>query len=200
MMKLETLKHLVIQNRSYRRFNQSVPISSELLTQWIELARYSASARNMQSLRYILLNTPQINQDVFALLKWAGYLTTWDGPEEGQKPSAYIVILNDESLSNNYYCDDGIASQSILLGAAASGFGGCIVAAIDRPKLRQLLQIDEHLKIVHIIALGQPAENIQIDEAGLGADIKYWRDENGVHHVPKRLLNELIIKKTNFGV
>lgn len=187
-----SIKALILKNRSYRRFYQDEKIETSQLESWIDLARLSPSARNMQSIRYKLVNNPKINAQVFPLLKWAGYIEDWDGPEEGERPAAYIVVLNDESLSNNYYCDDGLVTQSMLLGAVEDGFGACIIAAIDRPKLRTLLNIDDKYKIIHLLALGKPKELVQVDEMQNG-EIKYWRDGEQTHHVPKRNLKDLIV-------
>lgn len=186
------LSELVLKNRSYRRFFEDVEIPDRDLKSWINLARLSPSARNMQSLRYKIVKDADINNNLFPLLKWAGYLEDWDGPIKGERPAAYIIILNDEQLSDNYYCDDGIVSQSILLGAVESGFGGCIIAAINRPKLRELLNIDSKYKIVHILALGKPKEIVEVNNIE-NNDIKYWRDEQKIHHVPKRSLDDLIV-------
>ena len=187
------LEQLIKKNRSYRRFYQDISISIEELKSWVNLARLSPSARNMQSLRFKIINNKEINTKIFPLLKWAGYLENWNGPIQGEQPAAYIVILNDEELSDNYYCDDGLVTQSIMLGAVEKGFGGCIIAAINRPKLRETLEIEEKYKIVHILALGKPKENVLIDDMNDTGDIKYWRDEKETHHVPKRKLSDLII-------
>lgn len=187
-----SIEELIIKNRSYRRFYEDTEITKKQLKSWINLARLSPSARNMQSLRYKLINDRNINDKVFPLLKWAGYLEKWAGPKEGERPSAYIIILNDEELSDNYYCDDGLVTQSIMLGAVERGFGGCIIAAINRPKLRTLLEIDDKYKIIHLLALGKPKEDVLIEDI-INDDIKYWRDEDQKHHVPKRRLEDLII-------
>jgi nitroreductase len=193
MNKLSVLQEIIENSRSYRKFYADEAISTDLLRSWINLARLSPSARNMQSLKYIIVNKPSENDKIFPLLTWAGYLEDWDGPSVEERPSAYIVVLNDNSLSNNYFCDDGIMSQSILLGATASGFGGCMIAAVKKKELRDLLNIDEQYKIIHVIALGKPKEDVQIDDI-IDNDIKYWRDSENIHHVPKRTLDELILK------
>jgi len=187
-----SISNLIQKNRSYRRFYENENISIEKLRSWVNLARLSPSARNMQSLRYKIINKKEINNQIFPLLKWAGYLKNWDGPIKGERPSAYIVILNDEDLSNNYYCDDGIVSQSMLLGAVDSGFGGCIIAAINRPKLKELLKIEDKYKIIHLLALGKPKEEVIVDDME-DNKIMYWRDQKQVHHVPKRKLDDLIL-------
>ncbi len=188
------IKELILKNRSYRRFyeNERIPVAQ--LEAWIELARFSASGRNAQSLKYILVTDKEECDWVFPTLSWAGYLKDWPGPAEGERPAAYLVMLNDREISTNYYCDHGIASQSILLGAVEAGFGGCIIASVQREKLREILQLPARFDIVHVLALGKPAEEVVIEEMKNG-DFKYWRDSNGVHHVPKRSLQELIYRK-----
>ena len=186
------LKNLIKQNRSYRRFFQNERIDRQLLIDWIELARFSASGRNAQSLKYVLVTDEGICADVFPLLSWAGYLKDWSGPEEGERPVAYIVMLHDTEISNNYYCDDGIAAQSILLGAVEAGYGGCILASVKRTDIRELLALDERFEIVQVLAFGRPAEKVVLEDMKDG-DFKYWRDNDGVHHVPKRPLDELVL-------
>ncbi len=185
------LRDLVLKNRSYRRFYQSEPISQSQLREWIDFARNSASARNAQPLKYWLSTDASLNAGIFENLAWAGYLTDWPGPDEGERPSAYVVMLRDTLIPGNYLCDDGIASQSILLGATEAGFGGCIIHNVNRNNLRVLLELPENLEIVQVLALGKPKETVVLDEMKNG-EIKYWRDENQVHHVPKRTLDEII--------
>ncbi len=188
------LKDLILKNRSYRRFHENMRITPEQLTGWIDLARLSGSARNAQSMRYILVTREDECNRVFPLLGWAGYLRNWDGPAEGERPSAYVIILNDRDVSTNYYCDDGIAAQSIMLGASEAGYGGCIVASVKKQQLRDLFKIDERYDILLVLALGKPAETVVIEEMKAG-DYRYWRDEHDIHHVPKRAMSELILKK-----
>ncbi len=186
------LKELIEKNRSYRRFHQEKTISRETLSELINLARLSPSARNAQPLKYYLSNDEETNNKIFPHLSWAGYLKEWKGPSKGEQPSAYIVILNDTTISSNYFCDDGIVSQSILLGAVEKGLGGCIIGSLNRLPLQRLLGIKDDLKIVHIIALGYPKEEVIIEDMKNNNHV-YWRDVEEKHHVPKRNLDELII-------
>jgi nitroreductase len=187
------LKDLVRKNRSYRRFDEKTPVSTETLRELVDLARLSPSAANRQPLKYFLSNTPETNSKIFPCLAWAGYLPEWPGPEEGERPAAYLVMLGDSRISDNYFCDHGIAAQSILLGAVEKGLGGCIIGSVNRDKLRQDLEIPSHFEIIQVIALGKPKETVVIDPLATDEDIKYWRDQKGVHHVPKRALDDLII-------
>jgi nitroreductase len=120
-------------------------------------------------------------------------LRDWGGPQEGERPSAYIVIVGDTDISKTAGVDHGIAAQSILLGATEQGLGGCIIASIQREQLRQVLHIDPRYEILLVLALGRPKETVVIDPVGPEGDIKYWRDADGVHHVPKRALDEIIL-------
>jgi len=187
------IKNLIRRNRSFRRFHEREAVSRETLRELVELARLSASAANLQPLRYILSNEPEKNARIFPCTAWAGYLKDWPGPAPGERPSAYIVMVGDASHSRLLSCDAGIAAQSILLGAAERGLGGCIIGSIDQEQLRSALKIPNEYEIVLIIALGKPAEKVVLEDIRPGDDIKYWRDAEGVHHVPKRPLEELIL-------
>ncbi len=191
---MSNLRELVLRNRSYRRFNESRSISRETLVGLVDLARCTASAANRQPLKYILSVNPETNAKIFSCLAWAAYLKDWDGPDPGERPSAYIIILVDEKISKDWWCDDGIAAQTILLGAVEKGLAGCMLGSIQKEKLRRELDIPEHLMIRLVLALGEPAESVVLEDIEPGGDIRYWRDEKGVHHVPKRKLEELIIK------
>lgn len=187
------IRDLISKNRSYRRFYEEVDIKLETLRELVDLARLSASARNAQPLKYILSCQPQKNSLIFPHLAWAGYLTDWPGPCEGERPSAYIIILRDTEISQSSGCDHGIAAQSILLGATEKGLGGCMIASIERQGLCQALEITPQYEILLVLALGKPKETVVIETVGPGGDTKYWRDSKGVHHVPKRALDDIII-------
>jgi len=187
------MKDLVLKNRSYRRFHQHVLIDLETLRDLVDLARLSASATNAQPLRYVLSCDPERNALVYSTLGWAGYLKDWPGPGDGERPSAYIVILEDTRLSHPVHIDHGIAAQSIMLGAAERGLGGCMIATIDKPRLRGALQIPDQYEVLLVLALGKPRETVVIEEVDADGDIRYWRDAEGVHHVPKRRLDDIIV-------
>jgi nitroreductase len=187
------LRDLILKNRSYRRFFQEQAIEIDTLRELINLARLSASAGNLQPLKYILSCTPGKNALIFPHLAWAGYLKDWSGPGEGERPAAYIVILGDKNLSKSFGCDYGIAAQSILLGAAEKGLGGCMIASIKGNQLRKTLDIPSRYEILLVLAIGKPKEVVVIETVGPDGDIKYWRDSEDVHHVPKRPLDDVII-------
>ena len=187
------LGELVLKNRSYRRFFENVPIEHETLRQLVDLARLSGSAANLQPLKYMLSVDQELNASIFPHLWWAGYLKDWEGPAEGERPSGYIIILGDQNIVEDFGCDHGIVAQSILLGATELGLGGCMIGSIQREELRRELEIPPDLKILLVIALGKPKEIVKIENMGTEGSVKYWRDENDIHHVPKRSLDELII-------
>jgi len=187
------IRDLIIKNRSYRRFYENLPIEYETLRELVDLARLSASAGNLQPLRYILSCDSKKNALIFQYLAWAMYLKDWPGPGEGERPSAYIIVLEDTQISHPLRCDHGIAAQSILLGATERGLGGCIIGAIKKRELRDALKIPARYEILLVLALGKPKGKVVIESVGPDGDIKYWRDGKGIHHVPKRSLDDIII-------
>lgn len=191
-----TLQQTIMKTRSFRRFWQAEPITIEILQELIDLARLGGSARNVQPLRYLLVNAPAQNAVIFPHLGWAGYLKDWQGPVEGERPSAYIICLLDTRITNEAECDLGIATQNILLGATEKGLGGCRIASFSK-KLQSVLDIPDNLQILLVLALGKPKEAVLLEDSGPDGNIKYWRDENQVHHVPKRSLEEIIILRQN---
>jgi nitroreductase len=187
------IKDLVYANRSFRRFDGSVKIDKQTLTELVDLARCSASSGNIQPLKYIISCDAMKNAQIFPTMIWAGYLEDWDGPSENERPTAYIIIVGDTSISSNFRCDHGIAAQSILLGAAEKGFGGCMIGSIHRAELKELLNLPDKYEILLAIAMGKPVEKIVLEEVKADGDIKYYRDKDEVHHVPKRSLKEIIL-------
>ena len=186
------IKDLVLKNRSYRRFHEEVAIELETLKELVDLARCSASASNRQPLKYYLSCTQETNDKIFPALRWAAALTDWTGPSQGERPSAYIVILGDTSISKSFGIDHGIAAQSIMLGAVDRGLGGCMLASVERENLRKLLEIPEQYEILLVLALGKPKEKVVLEELKPGDDFRYWRDDESVHHVPKRRIDDII--------
>ena len=187
------IRDLILRNRTCRRFYQEVPIELETLRELVDLARLSASAANKQPLKYILSGDPQKNALIFSHLGWAGHLKDWPGPPEGERPSAHIIMLGDTEISKNFFCDHGIAAQSILLGAREKGLGGCMHAAVKKDELCRVLGIPPRYEILLVLSLGKPKETAVIDAMEPDGDFRYWRDSESVHHVPKRSLDDIII-------
>lgn len=192
------LQKLISLNRSYRRFYENEKLDKETLVSLAELARISPSPRNQQALKFILVNDAEKNAKIFPLLAWAAAIPEWEGPEKGERPAAYIIVLGDNSViekgKKTYHeTASGIAAQSIMLGAAEKGFGGCMIAAIKRKPLRRLMNLSDKFEILLVLALGKPKEEILIEEMPETGNYDYWRDKDMVHHVPKRSINEIIV-------
>ncbi len=192
-MKMD-LRQLIEKTRTYRRFDEKHEITQETLVSLVDLARLSASGANRQPLKYILVTDPARRADVYNCLAWAGYLTTWEGPDPGERPTAYIVILGDKEISDSFGVDHGIAAQSIMLGASEADLGGCIIASVKKEKLRAVLDIPRDLEVLLVLALGKPVEKVVLETIE-NNNVKYWRDEKRVHHVPKRTLDEIILRR-----
>ena len=193
--KFEILKELLKKDRSYRRFDEEYQIDRNILLKLVDLTRYCASGRNMQPLKYYITNENEICDQIFQLLKWAGYLTEWDGPEKGERPTAYLIQCLDTTLTKNYLCDDGIQLQAITLGAVSEGLGCCIIKSFNVEKLKEVVGLFNNLEPLYVVAIGKPIEKVELEnlESRNKDDIKYYRTPDGIHHVPKRVLEDLII-------
>lgn len=188
------LRELLASDRTTRRFDESRAISGDELAKLVDLTRLCASGRNAQPLRYRRVVSPEERAEVYPLLAWAGYYKDWDGPEAGERPAAYLVQCLDTNLGSNCLCDDGLQLQAITLGATALGIRCCIIKAFNAPKLSQVLGLPERYAPRYIVALGYPRETVVLEDMEAGSeDFKYYRTPDGVHHVPKRPLAELLL-------
>ena len=181
------LKDLVLKNRSYRRFYQDTAIELETLRELVDLARLSPSAANRQALKYIISNDPQKNALIFP------HIRIDNDPVEGERPSAYIIILEDTRIKLVLACDYGIVAQTIHLGVVEKGFGGCMVGNINRDGIRKALQIPSHFEILLVLALGKPKEKMIIETVGEDGNTQQWWDDERVRHVLKRPLDDIIV-------
>lgn len=161
----------------------------------VDLARLSPSGGNLQPMKYALVYTPETNAKVYDTLRWAAYFKDWEGPAENERPTGYIILLRDGALSKQLTWDDGIFIQSIYLGATEMGLGGCMIGNLEKNKLKEVLSIGDEYDISLVIALGYPKENVILGNMGEDGDVKYWRDERGIHYVPKRKLKDLIVRE-----
>jgi nitroreductase len=192
--------NLIQSNRSYRRFTESERLPASTLARLVGYARLSPSAANLQTFRFFLVWKEEDCARLFPHLKWAGYLRYWDGPEPGERPSAYVIMLSPAQASKFHQIDAGIAAQSILLGAVALGWGGCMLASVAREEVMKEFRLPDEYGIALVLALGKPAETVVVETVTDPDDIEYWRDDDGVHHVPKRPLEELILNYASLSV
>lgn len=186
---------LIVNNRSVRTFDESVKIPREYLVHFADCARLSASSRNAQVLKFRLVYKEEEVAGLLPLTRWAGYITDRKLPPDGQGPVAFIVICHDVDIDPKvelFQKDVGIAAQSITLAAAESGYGGCMIGSFSPEKVAELLGLGENLKPQLVIALGKCAESIVLCEVKDG-DTKYFRDDAGLHLVPKRSADEVIL-------
>lgn len=191
------LRDTIAACRSYRRFDESARIGRELLESWVDGARLAASSGNAQPLRFRIVSDERECAEVFACCAWARALPDWDGPKPGERPGGYIVVCcdRDRSLADAFtFWDEGIAAQTIMLQAAEAGFGGCIVGSFKKRGVAEALGIDaERFRPDLVLALGRPAEKVRLEAAAPDGPTAYWRDDEGVHHVPKRPLADVVL-------
>lgn len=192
------IKDLIKKNRSVRGYDNSRDVTIEELREMVDCARLSASSVNMQPLKYILVNTVDGKARVLKQVSFAAKLSTLKLPHRGSEPMAYIVICQDEQISKSetgFLRDVGIAAQSITLAATELGIGACMLGYFSPDKLRQALDLSENLKPQLVISLGKSVEDIRIMDIEEGESTDYYRDEAGIHYVPKRKLDDVIITR-----
>lgn len=188
-------RDLVIKNRTYRGFDESCPVDRATLLELVDLTRYTAASANLQPLKYFIAFEKEIVDKIQPLTKWAGALSHLNLPYPGTRPTAFIVICQDNQISssNGMLKDVGIVAQTITLGAAEKGIGCCMIGSFEFAALKQLLNLPEHIDPKLVIALGKPAEEVVLTEA-VDGQVTYYRDENDVHYVPKRPLDEILLQ------
>jgi len=189
------VKDIVYKNRTYRRFDQSHKIDMATLEELIDLARVTSTGGNLQAIKFVLVNDEKMCEVVNNHIAWAGALPHWPGPAEGEKPTAYIITLRDESISKNTFWDLGLLTQSILMGAVEKGLGACQFGSVKYNELHKVLELEDHLVITSVIAMGKPVEKVVLVDIPESGKMHYYRDENMVHYVPKRKLEDIILKK-----
>ena len=196
-MDFENLRRLIVEDRTVRRFKENEKVSADTLTRLVELTRYCHSGRNAQPLRYVAVNEADMREKIFPALKWAGYFADWNGPEPGERPAAYLIQCLDTHYGKDCLCDDGLQLEAICLGLKTLGLGGCIIKAFNAPLLSRILGLDARFMPRYVLAIGYPAEEVRIEDMSGSdeADFKYYRTPDGVHHVPKRPLSELLTRR-----
>lgn len=179
-----------ISRHSIRRF-KDIPVPRQILEQCVNAARLAPSAANLQPLEYIIVHDDQLLPEVFSTLKWAAYIRPEGDPPEGKRPKAYIVILNNSNVGMSVSAYDvGAAMENMILVALEEGIGSCPLASVDRDKLKRILSIPGDYEIPLVLALGYPDES-PVEEPFDGS-VKYWKDEQGVLHVPKKKLESVL--------
>ena len=192
------IKDLVQKNRSYRGYDESRKVTREELVHLVECARLAPSSVNMQPLRYYLIHTQEELDLLQPLTNWARALPELTLPHPGHCPTGFVVICQDTNLNPSiprFQKDIGIVAQTMLLAAVEMGLGGCMIGNYDAGKVKAALNLAETLAPVLIVAIGKPDETIVLTDVGPNGETNYYRDENDVHYVPKRSLDDLIINR-----
>ena len=177
--------------RSYRRFDVTKRISRDELVSFVECARLTPSAGNLQRLRYKLVTDEKTCDEIFDTLKFAAYLKDWSGPAECERPAAYIIIASMAEADVNLSIDIGICAEAIALSAAEQGIGYCMFRSFSKEKV-SAIALPEGIKPHLVMAFGYPSETVLLSDAENG-DIKYFRDHEDRHITPKLPLDTLLL-------
>ncbi len=178
------------KRRTIRKFTQKA-IPQEDLLEFIEYARIAAYPANMQPLKFVIIQSKELCEQLFPCTKWAGYLP--DGaPKENERPTAYIAVLGDNSIKNSFEVEAGAAITSMMLGAVDKGLASCWIGALSKPEILDVLDLNnKDLSLLYLLALGYPAQESQVCD--MDDSVKYFLDDSGTLNVPKRSMDEILI-------
>ncbi len=182
---------LAEKTRSYRRFQEEKQIPSELLMGFVRDAGLAPCASNLQRLRFSIITDKIEREKLFSGIGWAGFIQDWNGPELGERPSAYILIHAPEEEKFFTGIDVGIAASYIVLSASAEGIGSCMLLNYDKNSVNEIISVSGYIPKL-VIALGYPGETVILEKNG--DDFHYWHDTDGNHHVPKLTPEKLLLK------
>ncbi|MCR5584547.1 MAG: nitroreductase family protein [Lachnospiraceae bacterium] len=190
------LKDLVLKNRSYRGFDENFKVSPEILKDLVDVARITASGANAQPLKYRLIFEEAEVKKMNGFTRWGKMLKDMTLPHPGQFPTAYVLIVVDTGICKEpakAEADMGIAAQTMLLAAVEKELGGCMIGNFDKdPAAEAFCEKPEYVPVL-AVAIGKPVETVKLVEVGEDGSTKYYRDENDVHYVPKRKLEDVLI-------
>ena len=185
---MDEVYELILKRRTIRSFRQKkIPLT--LLKKLVNAGRLAPSGANLQPCEYVIVNHPTLLEKVFSTLKWAGYIVPAGNPPEGKKPTAYIIVLINKEINKYGEKDAAAAMENMILAALEKGISSCWIGSIERKKLRKILGIPDKYKIESVLALGYPDEKSVIEE--FKSSIKYWKDKQGVLHVPKKRMESI---------
>ncbi len=188
------LHDIVAEARSIRSFDTSKPIKREVLISFVDTLRLIPASCNYQALKYLIITDKAECDYMRSQTRWAALLPDYNGPDAAHSPTAYMVICHDTSVTENetmYLKDVGIAAQTVNLLAREKGIGCCMIGSFNIGAVSEYFSLPENIKPKLTLALGYPDEfPVCEDEKG---SVVYYRDENNVHHVPKRKTKDLII-------
>lgn len=179
----------ILSRRSIRRFQQK-PIEIETLKKMVNTGRLAPSAANLQPVEFFIVNDKTLCGQIFETIGWAAYIKPKWAPSQDKRPVAYIVVLVNDEKNPWYIRDVSFAAENIMIYAESLGIGSCVLASIDKKRIRSVLNIPDNIVIDSLIALGYKAEKSVVED--YAESVKYWRDKDNVLHVPKKKLNDII--------
>ena len=190
------IRDLVVKSRSFRGYDESRRVTRDELLELVDCARFAPSSVNRQPFQYLLIWEKEEVDRLQPLTGWARGLPDMKLPHPGKCPTAFIVICQntewDEDLKR-YLRDVGAVAQTMLLAATEAGLGGIMIGSFNPKRVAEAMNLPETIVPMLVVAFGKPDEEIVMTEVGPGENLKYYRDENDVHYVPKRRLEDIVL-------
>ena len=188
---MSTVMEKLMTRRTYRRFEQK-PVPQDVAQDIVEAVRLSSCGANRQAVRLVIVQSPEMVAKIQPLVKWAAYLPPEQGtPKADELPTMYAAVLQDTSIPGDLATDTGIALANMTLAAWDKGVGSCIMGAINKPALTELLGIAEPEKLAFMVAFGYPTHESHIVPMTAETGVKYYLDDARNYCVPKRSAEEI---------
>ena len=185
-----SLMTLLEKNRSTRGYDASFIVRKDQLRRIVSVNTRVASARNRQPLRFRLVTSEEAHK-VLPYIRMGSALCEMNLPLPGHEPNAFIVVCSVIEPRQSTYIDLGISVQSMLLQAVEIGLNGLCIMSFDKERIVSELNLPHEPLMV--VAIGKGAERFRLVDVDTSASRDYYREE-GVHCVPKLVLDELIIE------
>ncbi|MBQ2511304.1 MAG: nitroreductase family protein [Bacteroidales bacterium] len=185
-----TVDELLLKNRSTRGYNKAYVVSQAELERIVGVCTKIPSACNQQVLRFKLVTRDNGADRLLPLLRMGAALPELHLPIAGTEPEAFIICCSTTKESPLVDVDLGIALQSMLLKMTEMGLQGLVIGAFNRTQTQELFELP-YLPLM-LLAVGKGIERFEIKPIHANESHAYYR-ENGVHVVPKVMLQDLIL-------
>jgi nitroreductase len=149
---------LITKRQSERQYSPRL-VEPEKIVQCIEAARMAPSACNAQPWKFIVVDNPELKQQVATATASMGM-----NKFVFEAPIIVAIVLEKPNITSKIgsvlkgkeytLMDIGIAVTHFCLQATELGLGTCIIGWFDEKKVRTLLQIPSKKRIPLLISVG----------------------------------------------
>jgi nitroreductase len=138
--------------RSIRKY-KSTPVEPEKLEQCLEAARWAPSASNKQPWEFLIVTDAEKRKKLAEFHPYGKFVA--------ESPVVFIPLTNPEVHPKYHHADTALATLHFMIEAHSLNLGTCWAGVINsdiEPKIKELLKIPDHLKVLALVAVGYANE------------------------------------------